>query len=365
MQVWSKSALGIPEDAFLFVSAANYFKIIPEMREAWARLLAAVPGSRLLLHPFNQNWSTSYPVKRFCTEFEAVLTRHGVDHNRLIVSTMDLPSRSDLCSLIGAGDLYLDTSPFAGVNSIVDPLEAGVPVVAWEGCTMRARMGAALLRSVGLDALISSDAAGYVSLALDLATNSQKRAEVSAQIKVIMERGPVFLDTLAASDAFGDLIESAYDELAEHGAQAFRKRRTPVRAVRATPLTGEQRRAHGNELLAQGRADRAVIYLMAALQQDNGTASLWLDLAKAFRANGQTNEAIQAMEAGLRLDESLVAGWEMLADLADQAGNTDLTTAARGIIASLKPKPKANISGVLGKLRAAKTDAPVNADSQL
>ena len=43
---WTRAALGVPEEAMLFVSAANYFKIIPEMQHAWARLLAAVPRRR-------------------------------------------------------------------------------------------------------------------------------------------------------------------------------------------------------------------------------------------------------------------------------------------------------------------------------
>ncbi len=355
VRAWTKADLGIPEDSIVFASAANYFKVIPEMREAWARLLAAVPGSRLLLHPFNPNWSSDYPIKRFCSEFEAVLARHGVDHNRLVVSTMKLPSRSDVSALMSVGDLYLDTAPFGGVNSLVDPLEAGVPVVVWEGATMRARMGAALLRSLGLDEFIATNLESYVAISTGLATAAGHRAEVSARIKAAMERAPQFLDTLAASDAFGDLIEAAYDDIAEHGLAAFRRDRSPVRSLRATPLSRDARRAHGNTLLAHGRADRAVTYLLAALQQDDGTAALWLDMAKALRANGQIRDALQSLEAGLRLDQTLVPGWEMLVELAELAGNADLAAEARNVITTLKPKPKADISGVLGKLRAAKS----------
>ena len=344
VQEWSKSALGIPEEAFLFVSAANYYKVIPEMRESWARLLAAIPGSRLLLHPFNPNWSSAYPIKRFCAEFEAVLTRHGVDHNRLVVSTMKLPSRADVSALMGVGDLYLDTAPFGGVNSLVDPLEMGVPVVAWEVGTMRARMGSALLRCLGLTELIATDEASYERIALSLAGKPEWRAEISGRIKAAMERGPLFLDSLAASDAFGDLLEAAYDEVVEIGGEAFRKRRTPVRARRATPLSRDQRWAHGKQLLADARPERAVAYLLAALQQDDGTAALWLDVAQALRANGQHNDAIVALESALRLDETLYAGWALLTAWAEQAGNTGLADHARTVMAELRPgvSPTAN-----------------------
>ena len=351
-QVFSKTSLGLPSEDFLFVSAANWFKITPEVRTTWARLLAAVPGSRLLLHPFSINGSADNSTKRFCAEFEAVLTHHGVDHDRLVVSSTELPSRADVSALMGVGDLYLDTAAFGGSSSLVNPLEAGVPVVVMEGRTMRARVGAALLRSLGLDSLVATDEAGYERIALGLAEDAEKRAAVSAQIKEAMKRGPVFFDMLAASDVFGDLLEAAFDEVVELGAVGFRKARTPVRSRRVTPLTRDQRRAHGNELLEQGRSDRAVTYLMAALQQDDGTASLWLDVAKALRANGQANEAIQALEAALCLDESSVPAWNMLVELAELAGNADLASEARGVIATLKPKSKASIAGVLGKLRA-------------
>lgn len=328
---WTKSDLGIPADAFVFVSAANYFKVIPEVRETWARLLAAVPGSRLLLHPFNPNWSSTYPIQRFCAEFEEVLSRHGVDHDRLVVSTMKLPSRSDVGALMAVGDLYLDTAPFGGVNSLIDPLEHGVPVVAWQGDTMRARMGAAVLRSIGLEDCVAVDEASYLELAVKLAGDADARAQLSARIRVAMERVPMFLDPLAASDVFGALIETAYDEIAEKGLRVFRAASAPLKAQKAVALSVADRRALGNQLVAQGRAARGVEYLLASLQQSEADASLWLDVARALRANHQHNEALQALEAALRLDEHLVPGWALMAEIAEEKGNDDLARQARAL----------------------------------
>lgn len=105
---WTRAALGLPEDAVVFVSAANFYKITPEMQHAWARLLVAVPGSRLLVHPFNPNWSSRYPIKRFCAEFDRVLAAHGVASDRLVVSSVRFPSRTDVRELLRVGDLYLE-----------------------------------------------------------------------------------------------------------------------------------------------------------------------------------------------------------------------------------------------------------------
>ena len=342
---WTRAALGLPEDAVVFVSAANFYKVIPEMREAWARLLAAVPGSRLLLHPFNPNWSSNYPIKRFCAEFDAVLAAHGVSSDRLVVSSIRFPSRCDVAELLKVGDLYLDSFPFAGVNSLIDPLETGVPVVTQEGESFRSRMGAALLRNLGLDELIAADATAYHDLCVRLAGDPAARAALRARITAAMERQPLFLDTLAASDAFGALIEQAYDELTARGREAFRRDNRPI--VGPDVFSTEFRQARGRALLAAGEAGRATDYFLNAVQQDDGNPSLWRDLADALRRSGRISEAVQALQTCLQLDARHIPGWQLLADLSETLGHGELHAEAKAMLGTLqapasgdKPQPR-------------------------
>ncbi len=62
----------------------------------------------------------------------------------------------------------LDAFPFGGFNTIADVLSCGQPVVAWEGHRAYNRLAAAFLRRVGLQQLIASDEASYISLAIRL-----------------------------------------------------------------------------------------------------------------------------------------------------------------------------------------------------
>jgi predicted O-linked N-acetylglucosamine transferase (SPINDLY family) len=269
------------------------------------------------------------------------------------------PSRSDVKALLSLGDIYLDTFPFGGVNSLVDPLELGLPVVTWEGEPFRSRMGAALLRTLSLPDLIAGNGADYHAIAVKLATDPAARESAGARVRAQMERSPVFLDPLAASEALGDLIETAYDELAANGRKAFRANPAPVRAsagakensastpvaqaravLREAPADPAARHVVGRALFAAGRADRAVNYLLAALQGQENNATLWLDLAAALRANGQVNQAIEALEAGLRVDETQLEGWIMLAELAQAVGVTDLAHQAASIAQKLAPDDK-------------------------
>ncbi len=353
----TRAEFNIPEDAFVFVSAANYFKIIPEMQHAWAQLLAAVPGSYLLIHPFNPNWASSYPILRFKAEFSAVLAAHGVSASRLIISTLRFPSRSDVKTLLGLGDVYLDTCPFGGVNSLIDPLELGLPVVAWEGQPFRSRMGAALLRSIELPHLIARDAREYHTIAVGLAQDVARRTELRARIEQRMQNAPVFLDVLAASDAMGDLLETAYDELVHVGHAAFRADRTPISAagadtnniscsrgiLRGDPANAAARHEFGNELVAAGHPGRATLYILAALNQRENSARRWIDLARAFRADGQQAQAVQAVEAGLRLDAKDISGWRLLAELATHFQAADLAREAEGMVRQLETAVPASV----------------------
>lgn len=332
-RTWTRADIGLTEKTMLFVSAANFYKITPEMRELWARLLAAVPGARLLLHPFNPNWSSQYPIKRFCAEFDRVLEAHGVASERLIVSSVRFPSRTDVGELLKLGDVYLDTHPFAGVNSLVDPLEHGLPVVTCEGGTFRSRMGAALLRNLGLDELVVQDDEAYLALCSELAYEPAARAELRSRVTAAMERAPLFLDRLAASDAFGALIEQAYDELCAKGREAFRRERNPL--VAPDVAAPAHRHARGRELLVAGDAARASAYFLAAIQHDEKNAALWRDLADALRRTNRISEAVQCLQTCLQLDPHGTEAWRLLADLAKSLGHAELQAEANAMIAKL------------------------------
>src|SRR4051812_4886956 len=111
-------------------------------------------------------------------------------------------------------------------------------------------MGAALLRSLGLDELVVQDEASYLALASKLASEPAQRAELAARVRAKMDEQPIFLDSLAASDACGDLLTTAYDELLRVGRKNFRANRTPLEA--AATQSSEAAIASGEQALADG-----------------------------------------------------------------------------------------------------------------
>src|SRR5262249_59982431 len=66
-------------------------------------------------------------------------------------------------------DLFLDTLPYNAHTTASDALWAGLPVVTCQGNAFAGRVGASLLKAVGLAELVTHDLADYEALALRLA----------------------------------------------------------------------------------------------------------------------------------------------------------------------------------------------------
>lgn len=150
-----------------FVSGANCYKLTPEVRGAWMKLLARVPGSTLSLYPFGPAWSNQYDTERLLRLLERDLDREGIDHERLSVNAA-FPTVAEMKQFLRGHDVYLDSFPFSGINSVLDPLSLGIPVVSLRGDSFRSRMGASALDDLDLGELAADDVEGYLAIAARL-----------------------------------------------------------------------------------------------------------------------------------------------------------------------------------------------------
>jgi predicted O-linked N-acetylglucosamine transferase (SPINDLY family) len=204
---FSRQELGIPEGATVFASGANVAKIVPEVRESWAKILAAVPDAVLLLYPFGGGWSRNDCQTAFINNMYARLEKYGVERRRLVVLNT-LPSRTEVKEVLKLADVYLDSYPFAGANSLADPLEVGLATVTLEGKYLRSRQGAAMLRELGMLDLIADSEESYIELSIGLGRDRHLREAKGLQIGEKMERSrPKFRDSRAYSVQMGAIFE--------------------------------------------------------------------------------------------------------------------------------------------------------------
>ncbi len=160
---------------FTFGSFNNLTKLNGSTLALWARVLAAVPGARLML-----KWrglSGGGVARRVLDAFAA----HGVEESRLLLRGTTADPYEDYVRL----DCALDPVFANGGTTTCDALWMGVPVLSLAGEAMISRWGATMLGSVGLGALLVEREEDYVSLAVRLATD---RAFLEAQRTGLRER---------------------------------------------------------------------------------------------------------------------------------------------------------------------------------
>jgi len=82
----------------------------------------------------------------------------------------------------------LDTFPYNAGTTANDALWAGLPIVTLSGRSYVSRMAGSLLRSVGLEQLITFDAAGYEEKAIAFANDQSLQAQCAEQLKIAKTR---------------------------------------------------------------------------------------------------------------------------------------------------------------------------------
>jgi protein O-GlcNAc transferase len=190
----SRTACGLPERGFVFCCLNSASKITPTIFAIWMRLLAATPGSVLWLLEGN----ALAPAR---LRHEA--GRLGVAPERLVFAPL-LPLDQHLARHHRA-DLFLDTLPYGAHTTMSDALWAGLPAVTCLGETFPGRVGASLLRAVGLPELVTDTLADYENLALRLASYPDELAALRLRLAHNRATAPLF-DTAR----FTHHLEAAY-----------------------------------------------------------------------------------------------------------------------------------------------------------
>ncbi len=191
----SRRECHLPEDAFVFCSFNNSYKITPHMFDVWMRVLARVSNSVLWLYAANDAAARN---------LSAAACERGIAPERIIFA--DRVSREAHLARQRCADLILDTFPYNGGATSSNALRAGLPVLTRTGEAFAARMGASLLASLGLNELIAESDDAFESKAVELATSPSSYAAVKAKLSGV-EHQPLF-----SAVAFARYLERGFAE---------------------------------------------------------------------------------------------------------------------------------------------------------
>ncbi|MBD0395763.1 MAG: glycosyl transferase family 2, partial [Microcoleus sp. C1-bin4] len=201
----TRRSWGATDESVVFMSGAQAFTIIPEVRETWAKIIAAVPNSILVLYPFSSR-NGNYPTVPFYKHIRSLFVEFGIDKKRLVV-IKTLPSRADCIKCLELADIYLDSYPYSDVCSLAEALLVGLPVVVRKGQTTRSRQSASVLEELLLPELVANSEKSYVELSTALGTNPELRRHYRDRIQQKMAANPKYLDSRACSTQLGTLFE--------------------------------------------------------------------------------------------------------------------------------------------------------------
>jgi predicted O-linked N-acetylglucosamine transferase (SPINDLY family) len=176
-------------------------KINDPLLDLWARVLAAVPGSRLLLKA--KHLSAEINRRRV----HGAMAARGVDAGRveLLPPTARVPEH---LALYGRMDVALDSFPYHGTTTTCEALWMGVPVVTLAGDRHVSRVGVSLLTTVGLAECIAATEAEYVARAAALAGDAGRLKTLRTGM-----REQVRASALCDAPRFARNVEAAYRDM--------------------------------------------------------------------------------------------------------------------------------------------------------
>ena len=184
-----------------FGSFNNLSKVTPPVVAAWARILDAVPGSRLLIK--SRPLADEETRARYLEMFAA----HGTDTGRVELLSW-IPSKSGHLGAYGRVDIGLDPFPYNGTTTTCEAMWMGVPVITLSGDRHAGRVGASILTRVGLTEFITGTAAAYVEAAMKLADDRDRLSELRHGLRRRL-RGSLLCD----GAAFTRDVEAAYRDM--------------------------------------------------------------------------------------------------------------------------------------------------------
>jgi predicted O-linked N-acetylglucosamine transferase (SPINDLY family) len=167
-----------------FGTLNNTYKISPKQIAHWARVMAAVPGSRFLMARAEARSLI------FCRNILVEFGKYGIGEDRL--ELIGQAAGGSHFEFYNQFDISLDTYPVVGGVTTMDSLLMGVPVVAMYGAAFHQRIGHSILNHCGLGEFSVPTPEAFVETACRLAADTDRLAELRTELRPQVLASPLF-----------------------------------------------------------------------------------------------------------------------------------------------------------------------------
>jgi predicted O-linked N-acetylglucosamine transferase (SPINDLY family) len=195
-----RATFGLPDDAVVFASFNNAWKLNAASFARMCRALREVPGSVLWLLGAGRDADERLR--------EAART-HGIGPGRLVFSP-GLPHLQHLARYRLA-DLFLDTNPYNAHTTASDAIWAGCPVLTRPGGTFASRVAGSLDHHLGMPELIAADDDAFVATAARLGNDRPVLAALRDRLAEQREASGLF-DMRAYANDFAALLREMHEQ---------------------------------------------------------------------------------------------------------------------------------------------------------
>lgn len=154
-----RAALRLADEAVVIGAFVTPMKLSRRCLSLWRDVLDRIPRARLAFSP-------THPALR--PVFERICAAAGIARERLVFVPQgrDDAENQARYALV---DFVLDPMPFGGVNGVLEPLDAGVPVVTLVGKRHGERSAFSILSNLGVTQTVAQGGRDYVEIAVRLA----------------------------------------------------------------------------------------------------------------------------------------------------------------------------------------------------
>jgi predicted O-linked N-acetylglucosamine transferase (SPINDLY family) len=162
----------------------NLPKLTPRTLKLWARVLQAVPDSRLVLKAPS---FSDEGAKRLVSERLQAL---GVDLSR--VEFRGPVGLTDMMAEYADIDIALDPVPYNGGTTSLQAMWMGVPVLSQVGAHFVSRMGASFMTAAGLPEWVAKDDEDYVAIATKMAKDRKGLLKLKQGLRKRLQNNPAW-----------------------------------------------------------------------------------------------------------------------------------------------------------------------------
>lgn len=289
--VYAPEVGGLPCQGKGYITFGSFnavHKHTDEVIALWSRVLHAVPGSKMILK------SQAFMDEEAKSEYVARFERNGVSRDRLELRLKS--PHPKMLAEYGDIDISLDTFPYNGGATTCEALWMGVPVVTLEGATPIGRQTKGFLYAIGYQELIGSSPDEFVAIAVRLAADTERLAEIRSGLRSAMSQS-----MLCDGRLFADNLEMAFKTMWLTWCNAVISPQE-LSSVSTRRFSTDELCDIGHVMLKDERPDDAMIFFVKSLRRDPRHIRSINGYGRSQEMSGNHDRARKVYRRALRLD---------------------------------------------------------------